>query len=421
MAKQSGQYIVGIDIGSTKVSTLVAEAGPENTLEILGVGVAESRGLRKGAVVNLDATAGSIQRSVEEVEQITGLKLHAAYVSIAGSNIKGYNSRGIIALSRHNREIDEADKLRVIDQARALSLASDREIIDVVPQEYTVDGQDGIGDPAGMVGTRMEVAVHIITTPITMRQNIISSVDRAGIEVLGVMLEPLAAAEACLTESEKEFGVAMVNMGGETTSLAIYQRGAVRHTAVFPVGGHHFTNDIAVGLRTPIPEAERIKKEFGCAMGMAVAQSATGQSNHHNIIEVPTVGGRPSRPLSRQVLAEILQPRAEEILTHVRHEIVRAGFDRQLCSGVVMTGGGAMMHGMVEIAESVFDLPVRLGTAEEFEGLSESITDPSYTTVIGLALHGFERHTAEQRATSRPNRRERAAVARMRHWFQKVF
>lgn len=418
MAKQNGQYLAGIDIGSTKISTLAAEVGPENTLEILGVGVAESRGLRKGAVVNLDATAGSIQRSVEEVEQITGLKLHAAYVSIAGSNIKGYNSRGIIALSRHNREIDEADKLRVIDQARALSLASDREIIDVVPQEYTVDGQDGIGDPVGMVGTRMEVAVHIITTPITMRQNIISSVNRAGLEVLGIVLEPLAAAEASLTESEKEFGVAMVNMGGETTSLAIFQRGAVRHTAVFPVGGHHFTNDIAVGLRTPIPEAERIKKEFGCAVGMA---AVVGASNHHNIIEVPTVGGRPSRPLSRQVLAEILHPRAEEILSHVQHEISRAGFDRQLCSGVVLTGGAAMMHGMVEIAESVFDLPVRIGTSEEFDGLSESITDSSYTTVVGLALHGFEKQSEEQRASLRPNRRGGAGGRRIRNWIRKVF
>lgn len=418
MAKQAGQYIVGIDIGSTKVSTLVAEVGPENTLDVLGVGVADSRGLRKGAVVNLDSAAASIQRSAEEVEQITGLKLHAAYVSIAGSNIKGYNSRGIIALSKHNREIDEADKLRVIDQARALSLASDREIIDVVPQEYTVDGQDGIGNPVGMVGSRMEVAVHIITTPITMRQNIISSVNRAGLDVLGVMLEPLAAAEATLTESEKEFGAAMVNIGGETTSLAIYQRGAVRHSAVFPVGGHHFTNDIAVGLRTPIPEAERIKKEFGCVIGMA---AAVGASGHSNIIEVPTIGGRPSRPLSRQVLAEILHPRAEEILSHVQHEIARAGFDRQLCSGIVLTGGGAMMNGMIEIAESVFDLPVRIGTSGAFEGLSESITDPSYTTVIGLVLHGFEAQLESQRAALRPARRNGIREGRLRTWLGKIF
>ena len=411
MAKQDASYIVGIDVGTAKVCTVVSEVNEEGFLEIIGIGIAESRGLRKGAVVNLDATASSISASVEEAETMTGLSINAAHIGIAGANIKGYNSRGIVAVSRKNREISEGDKQRVIDQARALAIPSDREIMDVLPQEYTVDGQDGIRDPGGMVGTRLEVSVHIVTSPITVRQNILTSVARANLSVLDTVLAPLAAAEAVLTEDEKEFGVALVNIGGETTSIAVFQRGAVRYTGVIPVGGNHFTSDIALGLRTPIPEAERIKRQFGCAMTTLISDAERAA-----VIEVPTVNGRQPMTLSRQILCDILQSRAEEIMSHVHQEILRAGFDRQLCSGIVLTGGGAMMDGLLEVAERVINLPIRIGVPEGVGGLTERISSPAYATAVGLVLHGYKRQADSSRLVQRSEHGLSKATARLRGW-----
>jgi len=411
MAKQDASYIVGIDVGTAKVCTVVSEVNEEGFLEIIGIGIAESRGLRKGAVVNLDATASSISASVEEAETMTGLSINAAHIGIAGANIKGYNSRGIVAVSRKNREISEGDKQRVIDQARALAIPSDREIMDVLPQEYTVDGQDGIRDPGGMIGTRLEVSVHIVTSPITVRQNILTSVARANLSVLDTVLAPLAAAEAVLTEDEKEFGVALVNIGGETTSIAVFQRGAVRYTGVIPVGGNHFTSDIALGLRTPIPEAERIKRQFGCAMTTLISDAERSA-----VIEVPTVNGRQPMTLSRQILCDILQSRAEEIMSHVHQEILRAGFDRQLCSGIVLTGGGAMMDGLLEVAERVINLPIRIGVPEGVGGLTERISSPAYATAVGLVLHGYRRQADSTRLVQRSEHGLSKATARLRGW-----
>jgi len=329
--------------------------------------------------------------------------------------VKGHNSRGVIAVSRRNREIGRADVDRVIEQARSIALPADREIIDVIPQEFTVDGQDGILNPVGFLGMRLEAAVHLVSSPITARQNVITSINRAGILVLDTVLEHWAAAEAVLTEDEKEFGTAIIDIGGETTNLAIYHRGAVQHTAVLPIGGSHFTSDIAVGLRTPIPEAERIKRTFGCAIA-----SLMDDHERSTAVEVPSVGGRPPRLLSRQVLCEILQPRAEEIFTHVFEEIERNGFDRQLSSGIVIVGGGALMDGTIEIAEHVLDLPARCGSPRGVGGLSGEIASPTWATALGLLLYGYRKQNGDAGIYSDPVDDD-GAVGRLRGMVRKMF
>ena len=379
-------HIVGLDLGTTEVRAIIGEVGEDERLEVVGVGRAESRGVRKGVVVNLESTTEAVRRAVEEAELMSGVQVDSAYVGIAGAQVKGHNSRGVIAVSRRNREIGRGDVDRVIEQARSIALPADREIIDVIPQEFTVDGQDGIMNPVGFLGMRLETAVHLVSSPITARQNVITSINRAGILVLDTVLEHWAAAEAVLTEDEKEFGTALVDVGGETTNLAIYRRGAVQHTAVLPIGGSHFTSDIAVGLRTPIPEAERIKRSFGCAIA-----SLMDDHERSAAVEVPSVGGRPPRLLSRQVLCEILQPRAEEIFTCVYEEIERNGFDRQLSSGIVIVGGGALMDGTIEIAEHVLDLPARCGSPRGVGGLSGEIASPTWATALGLLLYGYRK------------------------------
>jgi cell division protein FtsA len=382
MAKRSS-HIVGLDIGTTNVRAVIAEL-LDGRLEVAGIGEAESKGLRKGVIVNPEAAVEAIKRAVEAAERMSGLAAHEAYVALAGSHIKGYNSQGVIAVSSRHREIAREDIQRVIDAACALSIPSGREVADVLPQEYTVDEQDGIGDPLGMLGSRLAVSVHIVTSPIAAKQNIITSVNRAGLTVADLMLAQLAAGEAVLTDEDREFGAALVDIGGETTNLAIYQRGAVWHTAVIPVGGSHFTNDIAFGLRTPIPEAERIKRESGCASRQLMTSGLAAE-----MIEVPSVGGRAPRTLSRQILCDILEPRAEEILTQVQEEIRQAGFERQLSSGIVLTGAGALLPGMVEVAEQVFDAPVRVGGPYDVGGPADEVMRPGYATAVGLALYGL--------------------------------
>jgi len=394
MAKRA-HHTVGLDIGTSKVTCIVGEPGETGLLEIVGIGESEARGLRKGVIVNPEAAVDAIKRAVEEAERMSGLEAEEVTINLAGSHIIGFNGQAIVAVSGRDREIVAEDVRRAIDSACAIQLPAGREIVDRLPQEFIVDDQDGINDPIGMMGARLAVKVHIVTSPVTARQNAINAVNRAGLVVADMVLEQLAAAEASLSDDDKEFGAALVDIGAETTGLVVYQRGAVQHTAVFPLGGSHFTNDIAFGLRTPIPEAERIKRAVGCASSGSLSDSQRGE-----LVEVPSVGGRAPRQLSRQILCDILQPRAEEVLMHVADEIKDSGWERQLSSGVVLTGGGALLEGMVEVAEQVFDAPVRVGYPERdrFGGLVEDIQSPSWAAAAGLALVSQRAQTLELRA-----------------------
>ncbi len=380
------RHIAAIDIGTTEVRTVVGEMTDSDRLEVIGVGRQPSRGVRKGVVVNIEATVDAIKQSVEEAELMSGLPIDSVYVGIGGVQVRGMNSRGVIAISRRNREINEEDVFRVMDQARSVSIPTDREIIDVLPQEFTVDGQDGIGNPIGFLGMRLEAAVHVVSSPITARQNVITSVNRAGMIVTDTVVNHVAAAESTLTTDEKEFGAAVIDIGAEITGLTVVYRDAIRHTAVFPIGGVHFTNDIAVGVRTPVPEAERIKRSEGCALGALM-----GDHERAQVVEVPSVGAKQPRMLSRQLLCEILQPRAEELFTHAFDEIQRAGFDRQILSSVVLVGGGSLMEGIVDMAEQTLDLPARCGLPDFVGGLSGEVGSPALATVVGIMLYGFHK------------------------------
>jgi cell division protein FtsA len=417
MAKQVS-HTVGLDIGTSRITCIIGEPGDGGVVDIVGIGDAEARGLRKGVVVDPEAAVEAITRAVEEAERMSGLEAEEVAINLSGSHIMSFNGQAIVAVSGkerevshengHNRrghahvvvagrdrEITQDDVRRAIESASAIQLPAGREIVDRLPQEFIVDDQDGINDPVGMIGARLAVKVHIVTSPVTARQNVINSVNRAGLVVGEMVLEQLAAAEAALTDDDKEFGAALVDIGAETTGLVIYQRGAVQHTAVFALGGSHFTNDIAFGLRTPIPEAEKIKRGVGCASGLSLSEAERSE-----LVDVPSVGGRPPRQLSRQILCDILQPRAEEVLSHVADEIRESGWETQLSSGIVLTGGGALLDGMVEIAEQVFDAPVRLGYPERdrFGGLVEDIQSPAWAAASGLCLMAQRAKSAEMRA-----------------------
>lgn len=385
MAKRTS-HTVGLDIGTSHVTCIIGEPGDDGMLDIVGIGQADARGLRKGVVVNPDASVEAIKRAVEDAERMSGLEAESVAVNLAGSHLMGLNGKAVVAVSGRDREITHDDVRRAIESACAIQLPAGREIVDRLPQEFTIDDQDGINDPIGMIGSRLAVKVHIVTSPVTARQNAINAVNRAGLSVSDMILGQLASAEATLAEEDKEFGSALIDIGAETTNLVIYQRGAVQHTAVFPIGGSHFTNDISFGLRTPIPEAEKIKRTAACASSLCLHEEERAE-----IIEVPTIGGRAPRQISRQILCDILQPRAEEVLMHVMDEIKETGWERQLSSGVVLTGGGALLEGMTEVAEQVFEAPVRIGYPERdrFGGLIEDIQSPSWAAAAGLALVAF--------------------------------
>jgi cell division protein FtsA len=372
--------VVGLDIGSTKVCTIIADAqGP--TLDSIGFGETESRGLKKGVVVNLEATVDAIRKSVAEAEVMAGREVEEVFVGLAGPHIRSFNSKGTIPISGHAREITREDVRRVIETARAVALAPDREIIHIIPQEFVVDDEEGIEDPHGMMGTRLEVNVHIVTSSVTAAQNIVTAVHRSGLEVADTVLEPIAAGETTLTDDEKELGCVLVDVGGGKTSVAIYHHGAVRHTVVLPIGSDNFTNDIAVGLRTPIPEAERLKRDHGCALASLADDELS--------FEVAGVGLRQMRMIGQRVLGDILQPRAEEIIHFVRDEIRGAGYERQAGAGVILTGGGAVLRGMPELFEDLLDLPVRLGIPG---GLSDArFRRTEYATAVGLVAYGQRR------------------------------
>jgi cell division protein FtsA len=382
MSKRAS-LLVGLDIGTYKVSAVVAEVG-ELGVEIVGIGTAPSQGLRKGVVVNIDATVEAIRKAVAEAELMAGCEIHSVFTGIAGSHVKGFNSHGVVPVRAG--EVSPFDVERVIDAARAFALPMDRQIIHVLPQEFVVDDQDGIKEPVGMAGVRLEARVHIITASVTSTQNVIKCCQRAGLHVADVVLEPFAAGEAVVMPEERELGVALIDIGGGTTDVVVFHNGAVKHTAVLPIGGNHLTNDIATGLRTPFADAEKIKQRFGCALSDMVRRE--------DKIEVPSVGGRSPRVLSRQVLAQIIEPRVEEIFTLVSREVARAGFEDVLASGVVVTGGTTILEGLPELAEQVFHVPVRRGAPQQVGGLVDVVSSPMYATGVGLVLYGL-RHSSQ--------------------------
>lgn len=422
MGFKRAPHTTGLDIGTNRVTCIIGEPSEQGGLDVVGIGEAEARGLRKGVIVNPEAAVETIRHAVEDAERMSGLGAEEVAINLAGSHIMGFNGQAIVAVSGRDREITADDVRRAVDSACAIQLPAGREIVDRLPQEFIVDDQDGINDPVGMIGARLAVKVHIVTSPVTARQNAINAVNRSGLVVADMVLDQLAAAEATLFEEEREFGVALVDVGAETTGLVIYGRGAVQHTAVFALGGSHFTNDIAFGLRTPIPEAERIKRSAGCASSVGLSEFERSE-----LVEVPSVGGRAPRQLSRQILCDILQPRAEEVLMHVADEIRDAGWERQLSSGIVLTGGGALLGGMVEIAEQVFDAPVRVGYPERdrFGGLVEDIQSPAWAAAAGLCLMAARAQTAEARAASALRRGSTngltALVSKFRNRFSSIF
>src|SRR6266542_3974809 len=382
------RYLVGLDVGTSKVTAVVGELIDGAGVDIVGLGVAESRGIRRGVVVNLEAAVDSIKKAIEEAELMAGVEIDSVHLALSGPHIKGFNSRGVVAVAGKTREITREDVRRAIDAAKAVTLPSGREIIHVLPQDFVVDEQDGIGAPVGMTGARLEVNVHIVNGSSSSTQNLVACVNRAGVSVQDPTLGQLAASEAVLTKDEKDLGVALVDIGGGTTDIAIFERGSVWHTGVIAVGGDHFTNDIAVGLRTPVPDAEKIKRRCGCALVSMVDEDET--------MEVASVGGRKPRVMARRILSEILQPRAEEIFHLLWDEIRRAGYEKSLNSGIVLTGGGAILDGLPEIAEQIFDLPIRRGCPGAVGGLADHVNSPTFATGVGLALYAYRNAYGDQ-------------------------
>ena len=406
------RYVVGLDVGTSKVAATVGEMLENGSLDIVGIGIAESHGIRRGVVVNLEAAVESIRKAVEEAELTAGVEIDSVHLAVAGPHIKGFNSRGVIAVAGKSREITRDDVRRAIDAAKAVSLPNGREILHVLPQDFVVDEQDGISAPVGMTGARLEVNVHIVTTSATAIQNIVSCVNRSGVRVVESVIEQLAAAESVLTEDEKELGVALVDIGGGTTDIAIFERGSLWHTAVIGVGGDHFTNDIAVGLRMPIPDAEKLKRKCGCALSAMVEEDET--------MDVASVGGRRPRVMPRRIVSEILQPRAEEIFHLVWDEIRRAGYEKSLNSGIVLTGGGAILEGMPEISEQIFDLPIRRGSPVGVGGLADHVSSPAFATAVGLALYAQRNFAADPARGGGAGAFSRAA-GRLRGLFREFF
>jgi cell division protein FtsA len=389
MAKPES-FLVACDIGSSKICVLIGEQNAHGSLDVIGKGAAVNRGTRKGNIVNVDTTIEAIKRAAEEAEIMAGVQISRAWVGVSGSNVRSFNSRGVVAVAGKDREINKDDVARVIDAARGVQIPQDHEVVHVVPRDFTVDGQDGVGDPVGMMGQRLEADVHVVTAPVAVTQNVVTCMNKAGIEVVQLVLEQFAAAEAVLTPDEKELGIALVDIGGGTTELAVYHRGSIAHTAVIPIGGDHFTNDLAVVLRAPITDAERIKKKFGCALRSAVGED--------EMVEVPMVGGRAPKLCPRTTLAEILQPRAEELLGLVREDLQRLGLEKEIRSGVVLTGGGAELEGLVEVAEGIFEGPVRRGVPSGVGGLVDVVSRPEWATATGLLLYGHRNKAKRRRA-----------------------
>ncbi len=404
--------IVGLDVGTTKICAIVGER-TETGVDVVGIGTHPSRGLRKGVVVDIDSTVESIKKAVEEAELMADCEISSVYAGIAGGHIDGLNSHGVVAVK--DREVSENDVRRVIDAAKAVAIPMDREVIHVIPQEFVIDDQDGIREPLGMSGVRLEAKIHIVTAAVTSAQNIVKCANKAGLNVVDIVLEPLASADAVLARDERDLGVCLIDIGGGTTDIAVFSEGSIKHTSVLSLGGYHITNDIAIGLRTPFEEAERIKKRFGVASARYLASD--------DAITVPSVGGRRPREISRKVLCEIIEPRIDEILSLARQEVVRAGLEDRIPSGLVLTGGASSLSGAPELAEEIFESPVRQGVPFHVGGLQDVVRSPMYATGVGLVLFGHSR--SHDRRTSRFRIRDdsifRRVRQRMRDWFYGEF
>jgi cell division protein FtsA len=408
--REDKNLIVGLDIGTSKIVTIVAELLPEGTLKVIGLGQHPSRGLKKGVVINIDSTMQAIQRSIEEAELMADCKIKTVFTGIAGNHIKSLNSHGMVKIK--DAEVSQMDVDRVVETARAVSLPADQQILHILTQEFIIDGQDDVREPLGMSGMKLEVKVHIVTGAVAAAQNIVKCIKRCGLEVSDLILQPLASSIAVLTEDEKELGVCLVDIGGGTTDIAVFKNGSIRHTAVIAVAGDQITNDIAVAFRTPTQSAEDIKIKYGCALRQL--------ADAREVVEVPGVDGREARQLSIQTLAEVIEPRVVELYELVLQELRRSGMEEMIASGIVITGGSAMMRGMIELGEEIFHMPVRMGMPRYVGGLSEVVSNPRYATGVGLILMGkqqLERHLTGQMESSSVGR----IFDKMKSWFQGNF
>ncbi|BAN36287.1 cell division protein FtsA [Sulfuricella denitrificans skB26] len=409
-AKEQKNLIVGLDIGTSKIVAIVAEILPEGRLEIIGMGQTPSRGLKKGVVVNIESTVNAIQRALEEAELMADCKIREVYTGIAGSHIRSINSHGMVAIK--DKEVGQTDVDRVIETARAVIIPTDQQVLHILTQEFIIDGQEDVREPLGMSGVKLEVKVHIVTGAISAAQNIIKCVRRCGLEVRDLILQPLASSMAVLSEDEKDLGVCLVDIGGGTTDIAVFTGGAIRHTSVIPIAGDQITNDVAMALRTPTADAEDLKVKYGCALRQL--------ADAKQMIEVLGVGDRPARQLSRQTLAEVIEPRVEELYSLVQAELRRSGFEELLSSGIVITGGSSAMEGMAELGEEVFHMPVRLGMPQYVGGLAEVVRNPRFATGVGLLLAGMDQHQRHHLATMQ-NGSVTQIFNRMKSWFQGNF
>ncbi len=401
----SSQMIVGLDIGTSKVVSIVGEVSPEGGVEIVGIGSHQSRGLKKGVVVNIESTVQSIQRAVEEAELMAGCQIHSVYAGIAGNHIRSLNSHGIVAI--RDREVFRPDIDRVIDATQAVAIPADQKILHILPQEYVIDAQEGVKEPLGMSGVRLEAKVHLVTCAVNAAQNIEKCIRRCGLDVEDIILEQLASGYAVLTEDEKELGVCLVDIGGGTSDIAVFTEGAIRHTAVIPIAGDQVTNDIAMALRTPTPNAEEIKIKYACALANMAGENET--------IKVPSVGDREDRDLSRQALAEVVEPRYDELFTLILAELRRSGFEDLIAAGIVLTGGTSKMEGVVELAEEIFNMPVSIGNPQGVTGLTDIVRNPIYSTAVGLLLYGAKQQ--HEGVAMPPPAMMTGMVGKVKNWF----
>jgi len=409
MSRDTKDLIVGLDIGTSKIVALVAEVTPEGRLNVIGIGSQESKGLKKGVVVNIQETVAAISRVVQEVELMADCRVKDVYTGIAGSHIRSFNSNGMVAIK--DKEVTPMDVDRVIETARAMPIPADQEILHILTQEFIIDDQDSIREPIGMSGFRLEVKVHIVTGAVSAAQNIVKCVRRCGIEVNDLVLQPLASSYAVLSEDEKDLGVCLVDIGGGTTDIAVWTQGAIRHTSVIPIAGDQITNDIAMALRTPTREAEDIKRHYGCALSQL--------ADPEDVFDVAGVDDRPSRKLSRHALADVIQPRVEELFELVQAELRRAGFEEVLSSGIVLTGGTSVMPGMIELGEELFHMPVRLGVPKYSGALADVVQSPRFSTAYGLLLEAQTQHRRGLKVHE--TRSFKDVFGRMKSWFEKNF
>jgi len=408
MAKKTDRnLIVGLDIGTSKVAAIVGEINDSGEVEVIGIGSTPSRGLKKGVVINLESTVNSIQRAVEEAELMAGCEITSVYAGIAGSHIKSLNSHGIVAI--RDKEVSQYDINRVIDSARAVAIPADQKILHILPQEFIIDMQEGIKEPIGMSGIRLEAKVHMVTGSVSAAQNIIKCIRRCELDVDDIVLEQLASCSSVLTEDEKELGVCLIDIGGGTTDIAIFSRGAIKHTAVIPIAGDQVTNDVSVALRTPTQCAEEIKILHACAL--------TQLADVNEMIDVPSIGDRPSRKISKQNLAEIIEPRYEELMLLVQAELRRSGYEGLIAAGMVLTGGSSKVTGLVELAEEIFHMPVRLGFPQHVAGLTDIVQNPIYSTGVGLLIYGRDHFLSNEQLLET----QEGILSRMKSWFQKNF